>query len=143
MRIAMLGLRGIPHTYGGGEEFVRHVAPRLVAKGHDVTVYCRSGYYRQDRARHWQGVRRVFYPAPDHKSLGQFVHAALGTADALIRRPDVLYIHTLPSAPHSILPWLFGQRLVVNVNGMDWGRDKWGPVGKAYFRLAARVALRT
>jgi glycosyltransferase involved in cell wall biosynthesis len=142
MRIAMIGFRGVPHTYGGGEELARHLAPRLAAKGHDVTVYCRSGYY-QDRAPMWEGVRRVFYPAPEHKSLGQFVHAAFATVDATIRRPDVIYVHTLPSAPHSILPWLLREKVVVNVNGMDWGRDKWGPVGKAYFKAAARIALTT
>jgi glycosyltransferase involved in cell wall biosynthesis len=142
MRIAMIGFRGVPHTYGGGEELARHLAPGLAAKGHDVTVYCRSGYY-PDRTPLWRGVRRIFYPAPEHKSLGQFVHAAFATVDATIRRPDVIYVHTLPSAPHSILPWLLREKIVVNVNGMDWGRDKWGPVGKAYFKAAARIALRT
>jgi glycosyltransferase involved in cell wall biosynthesis len=142
MRIAMIGFRGVPHTYGGGEELARHLAPRLAAKGHDVTVYCRSGYYR-DRAPMWEGVHRRFYPAPEHKSLGQFVHAAFATVDATIRRPDVIYVHTLPSAPHSILPWLLREKIVVNVNGMDWGRDKWGPVGKTYFKAAARIALTT
>lgn len=142
MRIAMIGLRGIPHTYGGGEEFVRHCAPRLAARGHEVIVYCRRGHY-VDRSPVWEGVRRVFYPAPEHKSLGQFVHATFGVVDAAWRRPDVLYVHTLPSAPHTILPWLLRQRIVVNVNGMDWARAKWGPVGKAYFQVAARIALRT
>lgn len=142
MHIAMIGFRGVPHTYGGGEELARHLAPRLAAKGHHVTVYCRSGYY-PERSPMWEGVHRVFYPAPEHKSLGQFVHAAWATVDATIRRPDVIYVHTLPSAPHSILPWALGGKIVVNVNGMDWGRDKWGPIGKAYFKAAARIALRT
>src|SRR5260370_41770765 len=78
MRIAMIGLRGIPHSYGGGEEFVLHVAPRLAARGHDIVVYCRSGYY-PDRARMWQGVRRGFYPPPAHKALGQVVHTSCDT----------------------------------------------------------------
>jgi glycosyltransferase involved in cell wall biosynthesis len=142
MRIAMIGLRGIPHTYGGGEEFVLHVAPRLVERGHEVIVYCRSRYYA-DRAPMWRGVRRVFFPAPEHKSLGQFVHAALATVDAAVRRPDIIYVHTLPSAPHTILPWLLRQPVIVNVNGMDWARAKWGPAGKAYFRAATRITLRT
>jgi len=140
MRIAMIGLRGIPHTYGGGEEFVRHAAPRLAARGHEVIVYCRSGYY-PDRAPVWEGVRRVFYPAPEHKFAGQFVHSAFATLDAAVRRPDIVYLHTLPSGPHSLLPWLLRQRVVFNVNGMDWARAKWGPVGKAYFHTAVRIVL--
>jgi glycosyltransferase involved in cell wall biosynthesis len=138
----MIGMRGIPHTYSGNEEFVRQLAPRLVARGHDVTVYCRSGSF-SDRGPTWQGVRRVFYPAPDHKSLGQFVHASEAMVDAVVRRPDIIYVHTLPSAPHTVLPWLLRRRVVVNVDGMDWERAKWGPVGRAYFRTAVRIVLRT
>jgi glycosyltransferase involved in cell wall biosynthesis len=142
MRIAMIGSRGIPHTYSGNEEFFRNIAPRLAARGHEVIVYCRRGHF-PDRAPTWQGVRRVFYPAPEHKSAGQFVHALFAAIDASVRRPDIVYIHTLPSAPHSIIPWLTRNRVVVNVDGMDWARGKWGPVGKAYLRSAARIALRT
>src|SRR5262249_46864967 len=29
MKIGMIGFRGIPHTYGGNEEFARQLAPRL------------------------------------------------------------------------------------------------------------------
>jgi len=142
MRIAMIGLRGIPHTYGGGEEFVLHVAPLLAERGHEVIVYSRSGYY-PDRSPTWRGVRRIFYPAPEHKSFGQFMHAVFATVDATIRKPDVIYVHTLPSGPHTLLPWLFNRRVVVNVNGMDWARAKWGPTGRAYFRVATKIVLRT
>lgn len=33
MRIAMIGFRGIPHTYGGAEEFIRYLAPGLAKRG--------------------------------------------------------------------------------------------------------------
>ena len=137
----MIGLRGIPHTYGGGEEFVLHLAPRLVQRGHHVTVYCRRGS-SPDRSPEWRGVQRVFYPTIEHKSLGQFLHSAFGTLDSAVRRPDIVYMHTLPSGPHSLLPWLLRQRIVFNVDGMDWARDKWGPVGKAYFRAAASIVVK-
>ncbi len=138
----MIGSRGIPHTYSGNEEFFRHIAPRLAERGHDIIVYCRSGHYT-DRDPYWHGVKRVFYPAPEHKSLGQFTAAAEGVLDAAVRRPDIVYVHTLPSAPFTLLPALLRQRVVVNVNGMEWGRDKWGPIGKGYFRAAARISLKT
>lgn len=142
MKIAMIGFRGIPHTYSGNEEVVRHIAPRLASRGHEVIVYCRSGLF-PGREPFWEGVHRVFYPAPEHKSLGQFTHAAEAMLDAAVRRPDIIYVHTLPSAPFTLLPALLRQRIVVNVDGMEWARDKWGALGKAYFRAAARISLRT
>jgi glycosyltransferase involved in cell wall biosynthesis len=138
----MIGFRGLPHTYGGGEEFITHLAPRLVERGVEVIVYCRKAHF-EDRNPIYRGVQRVFLPAPESKAGGQFVHSTLGVLDALCRKPDVVYVHTLPSGPHTIVPWLARQRVVVNVNGMDWARGKWGPVGRAYFRASVQIVLRT
>jgi len=41
MRIAFIGQKGIPATYGGVEDFTEEVAVRLAQRGHRVTVYCR------------------------------------------------------------------------------------------------------
>jgi len=56
MRIGILGTRGIPANYGGFETFAQELAPRLVARGHDVTVYCRAQYV-DPAVREFKGVR--------------------------------------------------------------------------------------
>ena len=140
MKIGMIGFRGIPHTYSGNEEFVRHLAPRLAERGHDVTVYCRSNLFT-DRTPIYQGVHRVFLPTIEHKSGGMFIHAALAVTAALRHGLDIIYIHTLPSAPHSLLPWLFRKPVIINMDGFEWQREKWGMIGKTYFKLARNIAL--
>ena len=42
MRIAILGTRGIPASYGGFETFAEELSTRLAARGHHVAVYCRA-----------------------------------------------------------------------------------------------------
>ena len=42
MKIAILGTRGVPPTYGGFETFAAELGMRLVGRGHEVTVYCRE-----------------------------------------------------------------------------------------------------
>jgi glycosyltransferase involved in cell wall biosynthesis len=142
MKIGMVGFRGIPHSYGGNEEFILHLGPRLAAAGHEVIVYCRSGLF-EDRAPFYKGVRRVFLPTVEHKSLGQFLHAGLAMIAAVKDGVDLVFIQTLPSAPHSVIPWIFRKPIVVNVDGLEWLRDKWGPIGKAYYRFARNTALFT
>jgi glycosyltransferase involved in cell wall biosynthesis len=142
MKIGMVGFRGIPHSYGGNEEFILHLGPRLAAAGHEVIVYCRSGLF-DDRAPFYKGVRRVFLPTVEHKSLGQFLHAGLAMIAAVNDGVDLVFIQTLPSAPHSVIPWIFRKPIVVNVDGLEWLRDKWGPIGKSYYRLARDIALHT
>ena len=41
MKIAILGTRGVPPSYGGFETFAAELGVRLVARGHEVWVYCR------------------------------------------------------------------------------------------------------
>ena len=42
MKIAILGTRGVPPNYGGFETFAAELSTRLVARGHEVWVYCRE-----------------------------------------------------------------------------------------------------
>ena len=42
MKIAIMGIRGIPANYGGFETFAEELSTRLVERGHEVTVYGRS-----------------------------------------------------------------------------------------------------
>jgi len=142
MKIAMVGFRGIPHTYGGGEDLVRYLAPGLVSRGHDVIVYCRYNLFKNHDKYH-KGVRRIFLPTIEHKFFGQLFHAFFSIIDLLFRKVDIIYIHTLPSGVYSIIPWIFNKRIVVNPNGFDWKRGKWGFFGKLYFRLSARICLFT
>ena len=44
MRIGIIGSRGVPALWGGFETVASEIAPRLVERGHDVTVYCRPRY---------------------------------------------------------------------------------------------------
>ena len=139
----MIGLRGIPHTYGGGEEFINYLGPGLVERGHEVTVFCRSSLFpKGERDLYYRGVRRVFLPTIEHKVLGQFIHASLATMRSL-RGYDVIYVHTLPSAPHTIVPWALRRKVVVNTDGLDWERSKWGRAAKQYFRTGARISVTT
>ena len=70
MKIAMVGFRGIPHTYGGGEDLVRYLATGLVSRGHDVIVYCRYNLFK-NHDKYYKGVRRIFLPTIEHKFIGQ------------------------------------------------------------------------
>ena len=85
LRIAMVGSRGIPHTYSGYEAFIGEVAPRLVDRGHEVLVYCRSSLFK-DRPKTYKGVRLIYLPSIETKTMGTFTHTLLSMCDVLFRR---------------------------------------------------------
>jgi glycosyltransferase involved in cell wall biosynthesis len=132
LRIAILGSRGYPQTYSGYEVFVRALAPRLVERGHEIIVYCRKGLFKE-RPRYYQGVRLIYLPSPKSKSFGTFSHTLLSVLDVSFRQVDVVFVVNVSNAFHCLVPRLFGKNTAINVDGLDWRRDKWGPLGKRYF----------
>lgn len=146
LRIAMLGTRGIPASYSGFETCVEQLSVRLARRGHEVTVYCRSHHI------HWpepsyKGVRLVKLPTIASKHLDTIVHTGLSILHLFLRhaiseRYDVVYICGVGNAPLAFIPRLLGMPTVLNVDGADWERAKWGGFAKRYLRLCERAAIR-
>jgi glycosyltransferase involved in cell wall biosynthesis len=141
LRIAMLGSRGIPHTYSGYEQFLGEVAPRLVARGHEVILYCRRSLFK-DRPPEYKGVRLIYLPGIETKTMGTLTHTIVSMGDVLFRDVDVIFVVNVVNAFNCILPRLFGKNVAINVDGLDWKRGKWGPLGKRFFYWNAKCVGR-
>jgi len=136
LRIAVLGTRGVPANYGGFETCAEEVSVGLAARGHDVWVYCRRGNVAGDPAE-YKGVRLAYTGHIEQKLLGTLSHTITATLDALRRRYDVLLYFNAANAVPSLLARV-GQRapVVLNVDGLEWQRRKWGFVGRTYYQAA-------
>ena len=136
MKIAMLGSRGIPARYSGVETCVENLATRLVQRGHEVTVYCRPHVVTWP-APDYRGVRLIKLPTIRTKFLDTFAHTALCTLHMVVRaRPDVAVYFIAGNSPFVGLARLASIPTVLNVDGLDSERAKWGPRARLYLRLA-------
>jgi glycosyltransferase involved in cell wall biosynthesis len=66
-------------------------------------------------------------------------HTAASVVDVLFRKVDVILCVNVANAAHLMLPRLFGKKIACNVDGLDWRRDKWGPIAKRYFHFNAMI----
>lgn len=140
LRIAMIGTRGVPAAYGGFETCVEEVGSRLAAHGHDVIVYCR-GVEEGERLDEYLGMRLIHKPAVKKRSLETLSHTGFSVVDVLKRQIDAALVFNAANAPW--LPLLRAARIPVatHMDGLEWQRDKWGPTGKRYYKLAERMAV--
>lgn len=140
MRIAIMGTRGIPAMYGGFETMAWELSSRLADLGHDVTVYCRPG--RTDETRTVPpGVRRRFLPSLRGKYLETVSHTALSVVDSIIHPYDVVFIANAANASLAGIPRVRGAKVVLNVDGIERQRAKWGLAGRLWYALGERFAL--
>jgi len=140
VKIAMIGQKGVPATYGGIERHVEEISRRLVARGHEVTVYCRFHY--TEPATEYHGVKLVRLPSWNTKHLDTATHVALSTTHALTQGFDLIHFHALAPSAFAFLPHLFGTPSVVTVHGLDWQREKWGPFASWVLRRCEVPAVR-
>ena len=142
MRVAMIGLRGIPSLDGGVEVAVGELAPRIVDLGIDVVVYCRTPYV-SDRLKSYNGVQLVNLPTINSKHFEAITHTLLATLHAVfINRIDVIHYHALGNALFSKFPRLFGKKCVVTIHGFDYQREKWAKCAKYVLKLGELQAVR-
>lgn len=139
MRIAILGTRGVPASYGGFETFAEQLSTRLAARGHEVTVYCRS-HYVSPRRLEYHGVRLEVLPTLRHKYTDTIVHTFLSALHAMPKRFDVALVCNAANAPFTPFLRLAGTPVALNVDGLEHKRRKWGLLGRSYYMLAERLA---
>jgi glycosyltransferase involved in cell wall biosynthesis len=139
MRIAILGTRGVPASYGGFETFAEHLSTRLVARGHEVTVYCRA-HYVSPRQLEYHGVKLRVLPTIRHKYFDTIVHAFLSAIHAVPSRFDAALICNAANAPFAPILRFTGTPVVINVDGLEHKRKKWNWLGRRYYLLTERLA---
>ncbi len=141
MRIAIMGIRGIPANYGGFETFAENLAPRLVARGHEVTVYGRSHYVTIPERR-YRGVELVVLPTLRHKYFDTVVHTFLSVLHGWRRPYEVILFCNAANVLAAGLARLLGKKVVLNVDGLEWKRKKWNWLGRTYYRLSEWLATK-
>ena len=135
MNIALLGTRGVPASYSGFETCVEELGSRLVQRGHQVTVYCRSHHIDYDQPT-YKGMRLIKLPTIANKYLDTIVHSFLSSLHALTQGYDVALYFIAGNSLVTWIPRLAGQRALLNVDGLDWKREKWPPLAKRYIQFA-------
>ena len=141
MKIALLGTRGIPASYSGFETCVEQLGQRLVDRGHEVTVYCRSHHITYPE-RYYKGMRLVILPTIPNKYLDTIIHSFLSSLHAILQKYDIALYFIAGNSPVTWIPRVFGTQTILNVDGLDWKREKWQGFAKKYIQLAEYLSTK-
>lgn len=136
--LIVLGIRGIPAGHGGFETFAEFLCPYLVKNGWAVTVYCQEDGQGEMYESEWQGVKRIHIPVKNEGPLGTIIFDLKSVWHA--RKNKGLHL-TLGynTACFNIVQRLYGITNVINMDGIEWKRQKWGKVAKSWFWLNERL----
>lgn len=139
MHIAYIAVKGI-RIGGGVESVTEQLGSKLVDKGHEVTVYASRDYGTTDGT--YKGMKIKTVPSFNTKTFHKLSICHNATYDVMRRRDvDLVHVHAVGPSLFSIFPRLIGIPTVVQTHGLEWKRDKWGFIGRTFFKLADYTAV--
>ncbi len=142
-KLLILGTRGIPAMHGGFETFAEGFALDMVSRGWDVTVYCQLEVGDRITETYWQSVRCVNIPVPYTTAIGTILFDLKSILHA-VRQEGVVLTLGYNTAVFSILHRIARQPNMMNMDGVEWKREKWSLAKKVWLYcnewLGARLA---
>lgn len=136
--LQVCGIRGLPARHGGFETFAERLALYLSGNGWRVTVYCQVDTGQPPQEHLWEGVRLIDIPVRGEGPLSTILFD-LKSVVRSCREPGPVLTLGYNTAVFSALYRIRGIRNLINMDGIEWKRDKWGTLARAWFFLNERA----
>ena len=138
--VAVVGIQGVPAQYGGFESLVENLIGDHKSEDIRYTVFC-SGRDMKSRLAEYKGAELKYVPlrANGVQSIPYDMISFL----RIPRKTDVILV--LGVSGCLILPVfrLFcRKRMIINIDGLEHRRAKWGKLAKTFLKLSEKMAVR-
>ncbi|MEP7144527.1 MAG: DUF1972 domain-containing protein, partial [Ferruginibacter sp.] len=144
LRIAAFGFRTIPPSKGaaGADKFAMELFPRLVKKGHSVLAYNRRYPDIYVNVDEYKGVKIKTFKTVRRKGFDTFLHSFKCTFDIIVNNTaDIVHIQNGGNSIWALPLRIFGKKVFISQDGIDWKRDKWPWYGKIYLKLSSYISV--
>ena len=137
-KIAIIGTNGLPAKYGGFETLANYLTLYL-KEDYDFVVYC-SKTPKEDQLKTFNSAKLIYFPFKANgwqsviSDIITIIHAWF-TVDKLL---------VLGNSGALIFPfkYIFGKKLILNIGGLDWRREKWNYIVKKYIKLSEIICVK-
>lgn len=133
MHVCIAGTRGIPARHGGFETFAQDLALYLAKRKHKVTVFCQAPNGTQRSVTLWQEVELIHIPSGDGP-MGTILFDLRCVLQASRMDATILTLG-YNTAIFSVFYRLHRRVHLMNMDGIEWKRDKWNWVQRLWLRL--------
>ena len=145
MKIAVIGVKGLPACQGGIEHHCQELYSRIVTRGDSVDLFARCSYTAHFplQVKYSYGVKVISLPSLNLKGVDAIVSSALGAIAASNTKYDIIHFHAIGPALFSrVSKAISTAKIVVTCHGLDWQRAKWGKLPKFLLHQGERNSVR-
>ncbi|QQK64610.1 glycosyltransferase family 1 protein [Cobetia sp. cqz5-12] len=142
MRVSIVGIVGVPASYGGFETLVENLLSNGMANNNSVAVYCSSKSYTV-RQKYYKGAS-LKYIDLNANGISSIAYDIISIFSAIKNRSDCILILGVSGA--IVLPIIRliqpKTKIVTNIDGLEWKRDKWSRLAKSFLKFSEKLAVK-
>jgi glycosyltransferase involved in cell wall biosynthesis len=142
-KVAIIGTVGVPAGYSGFETLAENLVRYYNAIGIDckLTVYCSALRY-SERRPFYLGAKLIYLPL-DANGMSSIFYDIWSMLSAAWHRTDVILVLGVSGAWFFPLLRLTSRvKIVTNIDGIEWQREKWSGLAKWFLRWSEWAAVR-
>ncbi|RZK23811.1 MAG: DUF1972 domain-containing protein [Flavobacterium sp.] len=138
MKVAIVGIRGIPNNYGGFETLAEQLVAYL-GEELNISVYC-SSVDMVERPSQYLNAQLVYIPVSSHGISG-ILYDSISLFSAVRKHDKVLF---LGFGGGFVMPLLrrYRSKIILNIGGLDWKRNKWSPISQKVIKKAEALLVK-
>ena len=140
-KIAIVGTQGVPAQYGGFESLVENLISEYKSQDVAYTVFCSARDYTVRRST-YKGARLKYIPFLHANGVESILYDILSLLCCIRNFDTVLVLGVSGCVFLPIFRLLYHGRLIVNIDGLEHKRAKWGGFARWFLKLSEAVAVR-
>ncbi len=139
-KLAIIGTVGLPARYGGFETLAEQLVTHL-GEEFEITVYCSGKFYsKAERATHYKGAKLKYLPL-NANGIQSIPYDIISIIHASFKSDLLLILGVSGCILLPIVKFFTRKRFFVNIDGIEWKRDKWGKLIKTFLRYSEIMAV--
>lgn len=138
-RLSIVGTAGVPAVYGGFETLVENLIENL-SEEFLITVYCSSVYY-SERLTNYKGAKLVYIPVKPNGATS-IIYDSISLLHCMLKSDVILVLGVGGAFIFPFIRFFSKIKIITNIDGIEWKREKWGAFAKMFLRKQERNAVR-
>jgi len=138
-KISIVGTVGLPAKYGGFETLAANLVGNLSNK-FKITVFC-SGKFYEDRSQYYDGAR-LKYINLNANGVQSIFYDVISILWSLFFADTILILGVSGAIIIPIIKLFSNKNIIVNIDGLEWKREKWNRFIRWFLRVSEKLAVR-
>lgn len=139
-KVSIIGTVGLPACYGGFESLVQNLVD-YQSKNISYSIYCSSMHY-PEKNKKYKNASLNYIPL-NANGISSIFYDGLSLLHSWKKKNDVTLILGVSGCIFLPLFKLISKsKIITNIDGLEWKRNKWGKFTKFFLKLSERLAVK-